>query len=75
MKFEKFYSDNLISHAENCIAECNAWSDRSQVSLVRRAIALDIQSMFGGAVPYIDYAALEKLNTLYASVKAIEESL
>ena len=28
MKFEKFYADNTIVHAENCIKECSNWNDK-----------------------------------------------
>ena len=73
MKFEKFYADNTIAHAENCIKECGNWNDKEQIALVKRAIALDIQSMIGAANPVLDYEALQKLTTLYASVKAVEE--
>lgn len=73
MKFEKFYTDNAITHAENCIKECSEWNDKDEIALVKRAIANDIMVLIGAANPIIDYEALNKLNTLYASVKAVEE--
>ena len=73
MKFEKFYVDNTIEHAEKCVAECVAWQDAEQTKLVKRAIAIDIQSLIGAPNSIIDYEALNKLNTLYASVEIIEK--
>ena len=82
MKYEKFYVDSIIKHAEKCVEECITWQDAEPTKnvisseacgLTKRAIAIDIQSLIGAPNSIIDYEALNKLNTLYASVEIIEK--